>query len=251
MLKRLPIFIGLVFFLVIPQNVFAQTTASVAITAEVEEDAVEGDLVCGGGERFSLCGEEYATDLFGVVNNSPSVAFEAQDLTGKHLIVSEGTARVRVSTSNGNIAVGDLITSSSQVGVGMKAIRNGYVVGNALEAYEGGDVGNVLVTINIHPTTSFSDTQANLFQILLKEGLSALTISPLATLRYLIAAMIVIVSFVLGFIYFGRMASKGVEAIGRNPLAGRLIQFSVIFNILLTIVIIGVGMGIAYFILVL
>ncbi len=251
-MKRLPVLIGLsLFFLIIPSSIFAQTTASVAITAEVEGDAVEGDLVCGSGEKFSLCNEEYATDIFGVINTSPSVAFEAQDLTGKHLIVSGGTARVRVSTANGNIAVGDLVTSSSQAGVGIKAIRNGYVVGGALEAYEGGGVGNVLVTINIHPSTSFSDTQANLFQILLKEGLSALTISPLATLRYLVAAMIVIVSFVLGFIYFGRMASKGVEAIGRNPLAGRLIQFSVIFNILLTIVIIAVGMGIAYLILVL
>ncbi|KKU82490.1 MAG: hypothetical protein UY11_C0046G0010, partial [Candidatus Amesbacteria bacterium GW2011_GWC2_47_8] len=41
------------------------------------------------------------------------------------------------------------------------------------------------------------------------------------------------------------------EAVGRNPLAGRLIQLSVVLNLLLTALIMGSGLVIAYLILVL
>ena len=58
-------------------------------------------------------------------------------------------------------------------------------------------------------------------------------------------------SFVMGFVYFGRVARSGIEAIGRNPLASRIIQFNVILHILISIVIVLVGLAIAYLILIL
>ena len=61
----------------------------------------------------------------------------------------------------------------------------------------------------------------------------------------------VIMGFGLGFIYFGRIAKAGVEAIGRNPLASRTITSGLVLHILLTIVIVGAGLGIGYLILVL
>jgi F0F1-type ATP synthase membrane subunit c/vacuolar-type H+-ATPase subunit K len=68
-------------------------------------------------------------------------------------------------------------------------------------------------------------------------------------LRYLTAALMVILGFVLGFVYFGRIAKAGVEAIGRNPLSSKTIEFGLILHILLTIVIVGAGLGIGYLIL--
>jgi F0F1-type ATP synthase membrane subunit c/vacuolar-type H+-ATPase subunit K len=53
----------------------------------------------------------------------------------------------------------------------------------------------------------------------------------------------------LGFVFFGRVVARGVEAMGRNPLAGSLIAVSVVFNLILTVVIMLVGLGIAYLIL--
>ena len=63
--------------------------------------------------------------------------------------------------------------------------------------------------------------------------------------------LIVLITFALGIWYFGRVARSGVEAIGRNPLATRAIQLGVILNLLLTLVILLVGIALAYLILVL
>jgi F0F1-type ATP synthase membrane subunit c/vacuolar-type H+-ATPase subunit K len=52
-------------------------------------------------------------------------------------------------------------------------------------------------------------------------------------------------------IYFGKASRAGIEAVGRNPLAKRVIQLTVVMNIVLTIVIVLVGLAIAYLILIL
>jgi F0F1-type ATP synthase membrane subunit c/vacuolar-type H+-ATPase subunit K len=133
----------------------------------------------------------------------------------------------------------------------MKADRNGYVLGAALEAYTSDDpeaVGRIAVAITIHPTTQFGSTTGNLFE-LLRSGLAGSLLDPVSALRYLLASLIIVISFAMGFLYFGRVAKSGVEAIGRNPLAGRRIQLTVILHIALTIAIAGSGLGIAYLIL--
>ena len=97
--------------------------------------------------------------------------------------------------------------------------------------------------------TGLNSISGNIFNILANARESAY-LSPLEALRYLIAALVALLAFILGFAYFGRVAQKGVEAIGRNPLAGRFIEFSVIMNVLLTALIIVVGLGVAYLILI-
>jgi len=47
--------------------------------------------------------------------------------------VSEGVTYVQYNSENGAIKQGDLITSSSEAGVGMKATKSGMVLGIALE----------------------------------------------------------------------------------------------------------------------
>jgi len=85
----------------------------------------------------------------------------------------------------------------------------------------------------------------------LREGMSAPIFEPLDSLRYLLAALILLLSFVLGFAYFGRVSRTGIEAIGRNPMASRMIQISILMHILITTVIIILGFGMAYIILIL
>jgi F0F1-type ATP synthase membrane subunit c/vacuolar-type H+-ATPase subunit K len=60
-----------------------------------------------------------------------------------------------------------------------------------------------------------------------------------------------VVAFTLGLVYFGRIARAGVEAMGRNPMAKRMIQLSVLLHVVLTIIIVLTGLGIAYLILIL
>jgi len=72
----------------------------------------------------------------------------------------------------------------------------------------------------------------------------------LASLRYLLAILVAMTSFILGFVYFGRVAKGGVEAIGRNPLARRAIQIGGALNLVLTLSIMAGGIVLAYVILI-
>ena len=115
-------------------------------------------------------------------------------------------------------------------------------------APDASDEGTILMNINIAQTTSFTDARSNLLEVL-RSGISAPVLTPLAVIRYLLAAIVLIASFVLGFIYFGRMARTGVEAVGRNPLASRTIQINIFVNLLLMLIIIGIGLALSYLIL--
>lgn len=61
-----------------------------------------------------------------------------------------GRVPLKVTTENGNINAGDMITSSSTPGIGMKATDTGRVVGIALSSFNGQGVGEVMVFVNIH-----------------------------------------------------------------------------------------------------
>ena len=76
-------------------------------------------------------------------------------------------------------------------------------------------------------------------------------LSPLNALRYVFAGIMVIASFFIAVFFFVRVSTTGVEALGRNPLAGKLIMASVILHLLLAAVIILIGLGVGYIILVL
>jgi F0F1-type ATP synthase membrane subunit c/vacuolar-type H+-ATPase subunit K len=67
--------------------------------------------------------------------------------------------------------------------------------------------------------------------------------------KYFIAALIVFASFFFGFYIFGRVAGKGVEALGRNPLASKMIEMGIVMNVVITVVIILSGLGLALVIL--
>ncbi len=229
----------------------------IAIYVKIDDDnAPDGAIVSFKDGKYSLSREPGDSKLFGVVTDTPSVSFRNLTDTGTKAVLSSGTAYVLVNTSAGNIEKGDLITSSTTPGVGQKA-QAGYVLGTALDDYASADkqkAGKILVSLNIHASGTaggFGEApRVNLLNII-KEGSQAPILSPLASLRYLLAGIVAFTSFILGFMMFGRVASKGVEAIGRNPLAARLIQFGIIFNLLLTAGIMIAGLALAYLILVL
>ena len=150
----------------------------------------------------------------------------------------------------GNIKKNDYITSSTTPGVGIKATANGYVLGTALEDYSSNDTGTIFVNVNPHINTSLNTTKSRNIYDILKNARQSASLSPLEALRYVVAGIIALLAFVLGFAYFGKVAQKGVEAIGRKPLAGMVIESSVILNVLLTALIIIVGLGVAYLILI-
>ncbi len=230
-------------------EIFAQTTATgPAVRISIDGETLEnGDVLCGTTEGFKRCDLTYDNAIFGVVTDEPAIAIESDLGEGSYLVVSTGKVNVKATNTNGAIALGDLITSSGQSGVAMRASRNGYVLGTALENFDE-ESGELLIAVNIHPTVSFTDARGNLIEVL-RQAVSAPLLTPLAALRYIIAAIVVVTSFVLGFIYFGRLAKTGIESVARNPLANRTIQLTVFLQVGITIAIVFVGLALAYLIL--
>jgi hypothetical protein len=182
----------------------------------------------------------------GVYTESPSILLENTSLVGGKPMISAGKVYVRF---NGSIKKGDYVTTSKEAGVGQKASRNGYVLGSALEDFDGPS-GKILVALGMRPATLVQSTSDNLWEVL-RQGLASLYLTPISALRYIMAMVITVAAFILGFTFFGRVAKSGVEAVGRNPLAGKTIELTVVFNVILTGVIMGSGLLLAYIILVL
>lgn len=230
------------------------TSSSIATSSPIDDqDALDGDIICTYKDGNRRCENEYDTSMYGVITDSPAAAIEDTELENARLIITSGITTVRISTRNGNIDEGDFVTSSSLPGVGMKADSSGYVIGKALEGFESDNteqIGRIQLLVNVHPSGGLSGSRGNLLRFI-REGATVPVFSPVESLRYLLAIIIVIISFTLGMVYFGRASRAGIEAVGRNPLAKRVIQLTVVMNIVLTIVIVLVGLAIAYLILVL
>ncbi len=245
----------LTFFLRWPEYVLAQPNSSGLATfmEVVDPEVMDGDIICAQSEGNVRCKSAFDTSMLGVVTDSPALAVEDTEVEKGRFIITQGIASVRVANINGPIKEGDFITTSTIPGVGVKADRNGYILGRSLQDYQGESpesIGKVQVALNIRPVVTLSGNRGNLLQFI-RDGIAVPLFEPLESLRYLLAVAIILVAFTLGLIYFGRASKAGIEAIGRNPLAKKTIQFTVFLNILLTIVIVLVGLGIAYLILVL
>ncbi len=229
-------------------------SSGTAISIPISDTNVEdGDIICSYLEGNKKCYQEYDTSIYGVVNDNPALSIKDFSYDTSKLVLSLGITTVKVSSVNGDIKEGDFITSSTKPGVGQKATKNGYVIGKALEDYKSTDanaVGKIQVALKPQFVNELSSSSGNLLQFM-KKGLNVPFYEPLNALRYLLSALMVVISFTLGMIYFGRSSKAGIEAIGRNPLARKVIHFTIITNIVLTIVIVLVGLAIAYLILVL
>lgn len=253
MFVKTSIFLILMFF-VFSNTAFAQETGSgLAVSIQYAQDeVVDGDIVCATTEGGKPCAIEYDATMYGVFTESPAVFLEDSNLTNSKPVISSGKAFVRVSSIGGEIKKGDFVTTSTKAGIGQKATKSGNIVGIAMEDFTNTDtnaVGKILVAVNVRPAIVAVSARSNLVETL-KQGLLAPSLTPLASLRYVLAVLVAVSAFVLGFVYFGRVAKSGVEAIGRNPLAGRLIQINVVLNMTLTVSIMVGGLLLAYFILI-
>ncbi len=134
-----------------------------------------------------------------------------------------------------------------------KADKSGRVLGISLDDYTNTDpnnIGFVAAYVDIKSHLKQESLTENLLTVI-SDGLSSAFLTPLASLRYIMALIVTAITFAIAFLSFSRLTSRGVEALGRNPLAGSSIKSVIIFNFILTFIIIASGLAIAYLILVL
>ena len=216
-----------------------------------DKNVSDGDILTSTSKGFGLSTIPYDPYIIGVASRKAAIILRSQSIENGYPVITSGRVLVNVSTINGTIKKDSLITSSQIKGIGMKASKSGYVLGTALEAYSSADknkVGQIYVFVNIHYATVNSTVGKNLLDILNLSTLATYE-QPLTVFKYFVAAVIVFISFVFGFFVFGKTASLGIEALGRNPLARRTIQLGIAVNVIITVIVIGAGLLLAIFIL--
>lgn len=251
--KIFKIIVFFVLLLGIPHLIYASDNASgVAQYSLLTGNIKDSAIICSSDAGNHLCDLGYDPNMMGVVSLSPAVTVgSATPSAAATPLVASGKAKVLVSDSGGEIEVGDFITSSTDPGIGAKMQKSGYALGTALQPFAAsGDThtGYIMVALNIRPAILTTKAGTNLIE-LVRLGLESSFLTPLSSLRYFVAGIIIILTVFFGLSYFGRLAKSGVEAVGRNPLASRAIQLSVLFNVLLVVGIIGVGLLVAYLVL--
>lgn len=235
------------FFIFVP-FVFAQTP-SFGQRIEVSEKVEEGDVICQENEMFVKCKNPYDQKIAGVIGENATLIF-GKEREGSEILVYLGLARVKVSNSNGEIKKGDFLTSSKKAGFAQKATISGYVLGRALEDFSG-EEGKILAQINIQYQQLTSETQKvslySLFKKILEQMGKGENLPQ--TLRYIFAIFLALISFLFGFLYFGRVLREEIAAIGRNPLAKGSIRTITILNLIGIAILTIAGLSLALFVI--
>jgi hypothetical protein len=249
--KRVVVYLYFVVFFSISLTGAISLNTAVSVQTD-QEKGNPGDIVSYENGVYKLSTKKYDETMFGVIVDSPVTYVLNTSIQNPKLISSSGEIKVNVSASQGPISKGDFITSSEIPGVAVKAAEAGYVVGVALEDYAPSDtnqIGQISTIVDIKMNFQSSGVAKNLLDSL-ELAFRSPFMTPISALRYLLVALIILISFAIGFTSFGRITGSSVEALGRNPLAGGSIKKVVVFNFALTFIIMAIGFGIAYLILI-
>lgn len=220
------------------------------------EEIPGGSVVSFKNGEFVLSSESFDPDLFGVIPQVPAVVFEYQsqeENLNEYPVITSGTTAVRVTNQNGDIRVGDRLTTSDTPGVAMLADKSGITIGVAQEAYDSAAEGSILVTVDVkfalsRALTDRARVQDRLLDVANLSAIAALE-DPQEVFKYVLAGFILVGSVAFAFLTFGRSAQNSILALGRNPLASRAISAGMVINILMSIVIITSGVLVAWFVI--
>ena len=256
------IIIAFTFVYALPHNISAQNEEGPVLTTEAslgvarmmdinEDDVVDGSIIVSSERGNVLSTIPYDGNVLGVVARDAAIVLSSSEVSDGIPVMSNGQTYILVSSLEGTIEKGDLLTTSTIPGVAVKAERSGYVLGRALENFEITDVERIekiAAELDLHYFNSKSTFPGSLTDIF-KIALLSTDQAPTPLFKYIVAALVLIGSFILAYMTFSRTAAKGIEALGRNPAAKGTIQLGIIFNVIIVIVIVLAGVTIAFLIL--
>jgi hypothetical protein len=125
------------------------------VRKHLEQKPEPGDLVSvdpDNPQSFILSSKVGDPLLIGAISEKPSVFINSPD-AGMPIALT-GRVKVKVNTHGGSIKPGDMITSSSKPGEGMKLNGDGTFIGYALESFDGERTETGKVWILLAPRTN-------------------------------------------------------------------------------------------------
>ncbi|MGE5042197.1 MAG: hypothetical protein ACM3IJ_04825 [Candidatus Levyibacteriota bacterium] len=229
----------------------AATLGVARIVETAEKNPQDGSILTDTPKGAALSSLAYDPQVVGVVSRDAAIILNSSGSTTGVPIISNGTVYILVSSRDGNIKKGDLLTTSTIPGVAVRAKKDGYVLGSALEDYSNSNpkqIDKIAAELNLHYFNSKPTILGTLSDVF-KVALLPTKDSPTPVFKYIAAASVVVASFVLAFMTFGRTAAKGVEALGRNPAASKIIHLGIIINVTIVGIIVLAGLVVAFLIL--
>lgn len=244
------------------QSVFAQNSENdfgIAYPVEIEvsegQTIENGMIVSQNNGKYTLSTEAYDRSIIGAINIFPKIEFTETINSNKTPVISSGVTQVLVSGESGPISQGNHIAASNTPGVGMKATKSGFTLGIATESFDGTTAEEQgLIKVRITKDFTFgedspdSETIGNRLRDIVSISAIAAIDDPQVVFKYVVAAIILISAILVAFISFSRTSQKGIEALGRNPLAKSSIVTGILVNIVISIIILGAGVAGAYFV---
>lgn len=225
----------------------AKDSTKVSILKQDESDKMHGVVVSANDAALSLTGDPDKRQVY---------------------VATFGKYNVLVSTQNGPIKIGDLISISTLNGIGMKADgEEKMVLGKALTAFDGSDaegtasltgaegkkstvsLGRISVQVSVqsNPLQSAGLPSA-LTQFLSDIGYSVTKKNVSVARLYLATLILLVASIVSGVMLFSSVRSTLVS-IGRNPLAKQAIVRSMIQVVITSLIIFIIGVFGVYLLL--
>src|SRR5579884_1022158 len=204
-----------------------------------DSQAVSGDILSESATGLSRSDKPYDTHIFGVIVDDPLAVYRnrSDDSSFRPVATNNSDTVVNVTDYNGPISPGDPITSSPIPGKAMKALVGGFILGIATSTVTPGqpvtfqgkkyNTGQLKAVLRIgfydpNESRSAQTIFSSIASAFLKNAQDPEKFA--VVVRYLITGLISVLAFVVGLYAFTRSISKGIEAIGRNPLAKKAIQ---------------------------
>lgn len=242
-------FIFLFFLISITYITFSQNNA-ISLTVVVEGDLPSdpnGSIVVLDKGVYKISNKKADPNQVGVITLNPAVTLRKSSNQNVFDVNTSGTTIIKASNKNGKITKGDYVSSSDLLGVAQKSTESEYVIGVAAEDFDS-ELGSLRVNIEPRYVLLNASTGSNLLNVI-RQSSQSVFLAPVDSLRYILAAIVAIASFLFGFSIFGKITGSGIQALARNPLARSSIQINIIIEFILNIGIIVFGIIISYFIL--
>lgn len=255
---------------------FAQTSSAQNVTQGYGSDQTlqKGMIVRlkpNDGAKVQTLSQQDETEMLGVVvaSTDAPVSLSQTNVAGQVFIATYGKYDILVSSQNGAIKVGDLLTTSSLAGIAMKASNSQQiVVGKALAAFDGkantsgttqlktgsGEkevaLGRVSADIAVsrNPLYAADQKVAGVPSFLSKIAQSVTNREVSAFRIYASLAVLALSILVAGIILFSGVRT-GMKAIGRNPLAKHTISRSLVQVTLMALIVFVIGVFAVYLLL--